>query len=112
MKFPITREQLLAFDPIQHQKEEDEMKLQAHLQYTMSRIIKEFKEYMERKKPETTVFYISDFEYGRRNIRSSRWLEESLHRKEVYYPRLLDELHKTFVDCSITLDENLIIRWT
>ena len=112
MKFPITREQLLAFDPIQHQKEEDEMKLQAHLQYTMSRIIKEFKEYMERKKPETTVFYISDFEYGRRNIRSSRSLEESLHKKEVYYPRLLEELQKTFVDCSITLDENLIIRWT
>ena len=112
MKFPITREQLLAFDPIQHQKEEDEMKLQAHLQYTMSRIIKEFKEYMERKKPETTVFYISDFEYGRRNIRSSRSLEESLHKKEVYYPRLLEELHKTFVDCSITLDDNLIIRWT
>lgn len=112
MKFPITREQLLAFDPIQHQKEEDEMKLQAHLQYTMSRIIKEFKEYMERKKPETTVFYISDFEYGRRNIRSSRSLEESLHKKEVYYPRLLEELRKTFVDCSITLDENLIIQWT
>ena len=112
MKFPITREQLLAFDPIQHQKEEDEMKLQAHLQYTMSRIIKEFKEYMERKKPETTVFYISDFEYGRRNIRSSRWLDESLHKKEVYYPRLLEELQKTFVDCSITLDEDLVIRWT
>ena len=112
MKFPITREQLLAFDPIQHQKEEDEMKLQAHLQYTMSRIIKAFKEYMERKTPEITVFYISDFEYGRRNIRSSRSLEESLHKKEVYYPRLLEELQKTFVDCSITLDEDLVIRWT
>ena len=112
MKFPITREQLLAFDPIQHQKEEDEMKLEPHLQYTMSRIIKEFKEYMERKTPETTFFYIRNIEYMRGNIRSSKWLEESLHKKEVYYPRLLEELHKTFIDCSITLDDNLIIRWT
>jgi hypothetical protein len=112
MKFPITREQLLAFDPIQHQREEDEVKLQAHLQYTIASIIKAFKEYMERKTPETTVFYIANFEYMRKNIRSSKWLDESLHKKEVYYPRLLEELRKTFIDCSITLDENLIIRWT
>jgi len=112
MKFPITREQLLAFDPIQHQREEDEVKLQAHLQYTIASIIKEFKEYMARKTPETTVFYIANFEYMRKNIRSSKWLDESLHKKEVYYPRLLEELRKTFIDCSITLDENLIIRWT
>ena len=112
MKCPITREQRLAFDPIQHQKEEDEMKLQAHIQYTISSIIKAFKEYMEHKNPETTVFYIQNIEYMRGNIRSSRWLEESLHKKEVYYPRLLEELHKTFIDCSITLDDNLIIRWT
>ena len=112
MKFPITREKLLAFDLIQHQREEDEVKLQAHLSYTIASIIKEFKEYMERKTPETTVFYITKFEYMRKNIRNSKWLDESLHKKEVYYPRLLEELRKMFIDCSITLDENLIIRWT
>lgn len=112
MKFPITREQLLTFDPVKNQEEEDEIALSKHIPYTLHAIEKAFKEFMmhPKKTPEMTVFTIYNIEYMRSNIRN--YLDERLNKKEVYYPRLLEELRKNYVGCSISLDYNLTISWT
>lgn len=114
MKFPITREQILSFDPVKNQEEDDDVILTKHIEYTLQCIAKAFKEYMMHPKRnlESTAFIIRNMEYARGNIRNSRSLEERLHKKEVYYPRLLEELRKNYIDCTITLNDHLMIDWT
>ena len=114
MKFPITREQILSFDPVKNQEEDDDVILTKHIEYTLYSIAKAFKEYMmhPKRNPESTAFIIRNIEYMRGNIRNSRSLEERLHKKEVYYPRLLEELRKNYIDCTITLNDYLMIDWS
>ena len=138
MKFPITREALQTFDPIEEKKARDYAEIQNHINYIVGGICNDIKSRMEWTMPtglslhasiacntidtnrDTHNKIMSEKRYvwdGLKYIRpgSRAGIEVSPISETVLIPLLVEKLKETFIGCDISIDsskEYLIIDWS
>ncbi len=141
MKFPITRERLQAFDPVQEKKEKDDIVIQNHLNSLVHSICSDVEEIMSYGIPklnDNLMYRQQTIQNG--NIREAhqkmmtdkRFIWNRLSQiqmsqfpthhgfplnvdKSILIEGLLEKLQETFIGCSIVIDPlktYLIIDWS
>lgn len=138
MKFPITREALQIFDPIEEKKVRDYMNIQNHINSLVEGICNDIKSRMEWTMPTGLSLHasiacgnidtnrdahnkiMSEKRYvwdGLKYIRpgSRAGIDVSPISETVLIPLLVEKLKETFIGCDITIDPlnaYLIIDWS
>ena len=138
MKFPITRETLQTFDPIEEKKVRDDIAIKNHINNLVQEICSNIKSRMEWTMPTGISLHasigcgnintnrdehqkiMSEKRYvwnGLRYIRpgSKYGLEVSDVSEAVLIPLLIEKLKETFIGCDIIIDPlktYLIIDWS
>lgn len=130
MKFPITRERLQAFDPIQEKKEKDEIIIQNHINPLVQDICHAIERIMSwtiRKPDNKSNRYINEehqtmmvekrYIYKELiNIRRPKYGGNPIDVSEsILIPRLVEKLKENFIGCNIILDPlntYIIIDWS
>jgi len=139
MKFPITREALQRFDPVEQERLADEIRLKNHISDLVSQICSNIKWHMEWIMPKPGKLRISDAEtvqiahekimrekryiwHGLENIRPGNQFiipgidtRQFMHLSDADLIELLiQKLKETFIGCDIIVDRNnsIIIDWS
>lgn len=138
MKFPITREALQTFDPIEEKKERDDIDIQNHINSIVGGICNHIKSRMEWTMPTGLSLHasiacnnidtnrdahtkiMSEKRYvwdGLKYIRpgSRDGIYVSPISETVLIPLLIEKLKETFIGCDISIDPSntyLIIDWS
>jgi hypothetical protein len=99
MKFPITRESLQAFDPVEDRKEVLEEQTQARLNVMVDGLCKSFQHNMPS------------------NVKAKRyvWQCQSFPFERVYFPQFIEKLKAIFIGCDVIVDPlqtYIIIDWS
>lgn len=134
MKFPITRQALQNFDPVQEKKNRDDLAIKIQINSIVEKICGEIQEQMEWTGPSLSTMrsafnhahighdtkekhdkIMKDKRFvwdGLRTIRYSTTLELS---ESVLIPLLIEKLKETFIGCDIIIDPlktYIIIDWS
>ena len=111
MKFPITREDLLAFDYVKEQEELKQEENQKRFTQILDELCKEFKQSMRLNSRE------KKFVWKQQKFNSIRLLGCTSNRDEMdqYLPLFIEKLQELFIGCEIIIDPlktYLIIDWS
>ena len=138
MKFPITRESLQAFDPIQEKKERDEIIVKHHIDYLVQDIGNTIEQIMSWEIPAiskqgsnsrtkasidkgeeeyNTMMTEKRYIYrGLDDIQNEKYSRRQIGvKKTILINRLVEKLKENFIGCNIILDPlntYIIIDWS
>jgi hypothetical protein len=99
MKFPITRESLQAFDPVQDRKEVLEEQAQKRLNLVVDDLCKSFQHNMPS------------------NVKTKRFVQpcHAFAFEREYFPQYIEKLKAIFIGCDVIVDPlqtYIIIDWS
>ncbi len=106
MKFPITREELQAYNYVKDQEEQLEQKIQDSISKLIDQLCEEFKQSMKFNKDKKYVW--NKFTSIKPYINGRDGLDK-------YLPQIIDKLKNIFIDCNIIIDPlhtYIIIDWS
>ena len=109
MKFPITREDLQAFDYAKEKEELREEEVQKRLAQILDQLCEQFKQGM--------LFNMKDKKFVWRGLYDIRQLHIPglISRMDEYLPQFIDKVKEIFIGCDIIVDPlktYLIIDWS
>jgi hypothetical protein len=110
MKFPITRENLQAFDYAKEQEELREEEAQKRLTQILEGLCKEFQQSMRSNNKEKKFVWRSI-----NNITMMNHPHSQYSSKKDYIPIFIDKVKEVFIGCDIIIDPlrtYLIIDWS